>query len=133
MESTSSIVRTLQVSDEVWALAKTAALRRRMGLRNWVEEALRGAEKHEQLFGLPEAIGTSEDFPVTTRPEYLGISREVVSAAKPTARIPNPESQNPAGTGLCRTCEHPAGQHRDRPGGCLAKGCGCHEFKKGNG
>ena len=39
-------------------------------------EADAPAEPLDPIYGIPEAIGTSEDFPNTTLNEYLGISRE---------------------------------------------------------
>lgn len=53
------------------------------------------AESRDPLHGIPEAIGTSEDFPLTHRPgEYMGISRETSTgtgddATAPTVGGPN--------------------------------------------
>jgi hypothetical protein len=75
--------------------------------------ALRVERTTDPLHGIPEAIGTSEDFPLTSRTgEYMGISGETV---------PGKDSAG------CGRCGHPAAAHREFTGRC-EWGAGCEKL-----
>lgn len=93
-----AVSRSIRISDELWAALKTRSVALRTTLQAVAEEAaiqylslsaaVRSSEgsdavparrsngaSTDPLHGIPEAIGTSEEFPMTGRSEYLGQDR----------------------------------------------------------
>ena len=98
-----------------------------------VETALGSDARALALHGLPEAVGTSEDVPLTHRSEYLGQAREAGLTHAARVRVPPQAAADPWSAPCARAgCGHPkrAHLHQGAVGRCgFGDGCACRGFE----
>ncbi len=124
MSESTNGVKTIQVSEAVWARSKEAALATRISLRSWVESVLLRATGHE----FPDRTEpTGEESSASHgRRGTAAAFRSEVNAPGVGAEVVSFDAR-PEEAPACK-CLHVFQQHPDGRR-CMAKGCGCVGYK----